>query len=578
MKSSLQKIKKLALGKSETRDEIFHHSFAPLDAELAQVAKDIQEMRRLYDDLITAAAGTANSAYEFSESLLEMGTCLLERTASSAFGESGGVLQMLAKKQLELKKIVDTYRSRIFLTITNPSESLLSELQKLEDMKLQCDAKREVYEHMLARYKEKGKFRSGICEQSITSQQVKEARTEYDEAARLCIFRANSLKQGQGHSLLTQAARHHTAQLNFFFKGVESLVEVDPQVRQVSKKQHIDCDGVLNEGEDGGSEMGNSFVNSVDYGADLLNPHSLNAEDIEIIRRTYHEAQAFSQRTRPSSDSAPVDSEKLNPSDKRRKMQPSEQKLQTYVLPTPLKISSAITTNLALQSNYTIPSSANLRRSSSLYTERNSNFSSIPMPPPNKHSLPQLEKRNSFDLNWNKRAYSGPSPSKPIISTSSPLTSKEHPSGVLSRVPVSQLSTSANLFHSDSPPSISSLRITELHELPRPPDSIVSKVEGSSIVHSAPLVVRNPEHPPNKIPDLAINVASSLTVPRSFSTPSSLKSKPSHMAMLSGSSQIPDQVEEFDSPPLTPLSLSDLKPLSIISQAVSSSGKMRGSR
>lgn len=66
---------------------------------------------------------------------------------------------------------------------------------------------------MLARYKEKGKFRSGICEQSITSQQVKEARSEYDEAARLCIFRANSLKQGQGHSLLTQAARHHTAQV-----------------------------------------------------------------------------------------------------------------------------------------------------------------------------------------------------------------------------------------------------------------------------------------------------------------------------------------------------------------------------
>lgn len=68
---------------------------------------------------------------------------------------------------------------------------------------------------MLARYREKGKFGIGNGEQPITSQQVKEARIEYDEAARLCIFRAKSLKQGQCHSLLTQAARHHTAQVPF---------------------------------------------------------------------------------------------------------------------------------------------------------------------------------------------------------------------------------------------------------------------------------------------------------------------------------------------------------------------------
>lgn len=74
---------------------------------------------------------------------------------------------------------------------------------------------REVYDHMLAQYREKGKLKTGICEQTITSQQVKEARTEFEEAAQCCIFRAESLKQGQGHSLLTQAARHHTAQVPF---------------------------------------------------------------------------------------------------------------------------------------------------------------------------------------------------------------------------------------------------------------------------------------------------------------------------------------------------------------------------
>lgn len=75
---------------------------------------------------------------------------------------------------------------------------------------------REVYEHMLAQYRERGKFGSGKGE-SITSQQVKEARIEYDEVARRCIFRVKSLKQGQCRSLLTQAARHHTAQVFFAF-------------------------------------------------------------------------------------------------------------------------------------------------------------------------------------------------------------------------------------------------------------------------------------------------------------------------------------------------------------------------
>lgn len=70
----------------------------------------------------------------------------------------------------------------------------------------------EVYEHLLAQYRDKGMFRSGKGE-SITSEKVKEARTEYDEVARQCIFRVESLKKGQGQSLLTQAARHHAAQV-----------------------------------------------------------------------------------------------------------------------------------------------------------------------------------------------------------------------------------------------------------------------------------------------------------------------------------------------------------------------------
>jgi hypothetical protein len=71
---------------------------------------------------------------------------------------------------------------------------------------------REVYEYMITRQREKGRSRSGKGE-SFSMQQVQTARDEYDEEATLFVFRLKSLKQGQSRSLLTQAARHHAAQV-----------------------------------------------------------------------------------------------------------------------------------------------------------------------------------------------------------------------------------------------------------------------------------------------------------------------------------------------------------------------------
>lgn len=109
----------------------------------------------------------------------------------------------------------------------------------MQEMKLQCDEKRypsshvfwhgtqisnfslknyvlltsgmiyrEVYEYMAKR----GKGGKG---ENFTSQQLQAAREDYEEMARLCIFRVQSLKQGQCRSLLTQAVRHHGAQVSF---------------------------------------------------------------------------------------------------------------------------------------------------------------------------------------------------------------------------------------------------------------------------------------------------------------------------------------------------------------------------
>jgi hypothetical protein len=93
----------------------------------------MEEMRNCYDSLLSAAAATMNSVYEFAEAMEEMGTCLLEKTALNYDDDdSGRVLMMLGKAQFELQKFVDNYRTNIINTITNPSESLLKELQVVE--------------------------------------------------------------------------------------------------------------------------------------------------------------------------------------------------------------------------------------------------------------------------------------------------------------------------------------------------------------------------------------------------------------------------------------------------------------
>ncbi|KAG9141934.1 hypothetical protein Leryth_009292, partial [Lithospermum erythrorhizon] len=218
MKSSFGKLKRLALHHNNDAKDYNNNNnsnqaaaFFHFDG-LAVASEDMKDIRNCYDSLLSAAAATTNSAYEFSESLLEMGNCLLEKTALNDDKDCGRALSTLGRVQLELRKLVDSYRSHIILTVTKPSESLLNELRKVEEMKLQCDEKREVYEYLSTQHRDKVRSRGGKGD-SVSSRQLHAAREEYDDAARLCVFRVESLKQGQCRSLFTQAARHHAAQV-----------------------------------------------------------------------------------------------------------------------------------------------------------------------------------------------------------------------------------------------------------------------------------------------------------------------------------------------------------------------------
>ncbi|MFS7970377.1 hypothetical protein Hanom_Chr09g00820271 [Helianthus anomalus] len=596
MKSSLGKLgRKLSMTRSDVKEKRDHQPSAHLE-ELAQASKDMQDMRNCYDSLLAAAAATANSIYEFAESLNEMGICLLDKTTVDPDDESGKVLQALGNMQSELQKIADTYRSYVVVTVTHPTESLLSELRKVEEMKLQCDEKREAYEYMMAQHKDKGKLKSGKVESSVM-QKLQEAQDEYNEVARLCAFRVKSLKEGQCRSLLAQAARHHAAQLNFFRKGVKVLEEVDPHVRNVAEKHRIDCQ--LSDGAAGEEGEGISSYESTDDGelsfdyrqkkqgiATSSNPMELDRVDathpqVPIIADSdtnvnkYQGEQIFGRQRRVSSYSAPLYPEKTDPSGKAVKETQPARKFYSYVLPSPVdsKTSSSRPPPISTfqhplpdekhekdTGNDNPSTSASASKPARSIENATSSSTQLPAPSTERFSFTQHHSTVYDGKTAAKRqAYSGPlTPSK---SFSGKMMSSSGGQNVSSR--------------SVSPPTLSSPKISELHELPRPPPpstgvtSLTFSKPSSLIGHTpAPLFFKNQEtssQQPNKRPILTSTVASPLPVPplvvsRSFSIPSA-----NHRAVSSlhvPELKVSPHTAQAPSPPLTPVSLANVSTVS----------------
>ncbi|KAA8517320.1 hypothetical protein F0562_017613 [Nyssa sinensis] len=667
MKTSLRKLRGFAIHRHdearERKNRRLHQPLPQLD-ELDKATQDMQDMSNCYDSLLSAAAAASNSTYEFSESLQEMGDCLLEKTALNDDEESGRVLLMLGKVQFELQKLVDNYRAHIFQTITVPSESLLNELRIVEEMKKQCDEKRSVHESMILRHREKGRQKSSKGE-SFSSQQLQVAYDEYDEAATLFLFRLKSLKQGQSRSLLTQAARHHAAQLSFFRKALKSLETVEPHVKLVTEQQHIDYhlsgledddrdDNVndyddADEDDDGDDYSYDDGELSFDYGqndgeqevstsrnsmeldhVDLTFPQvaAMDAAKENLDRNLGGNSYAFGRECKTISQSAPLSAEKkFDPAERfRQSRQSSVRKFYSYVLPTPIETKSPVSArsdNQVPQTRWTSLSGGtqNLWHSSpleqrkyekilgnekfsgtiiqntqSVLRESNNNTTSCWLPPPLAEglSLPQVEPRVTFDTKKIKRqAFSGPLSSKswskkPVLTASGPIVSTGHPqlfSGPLLRTPLPQPSSSPKVSPCVSPTFVSSPKISELHELPRPPANLASKFSASPtnlIGRSGPLVSRGQElSVANKL--VISNAASPLptppqTIPRSLSIPSSVGQRMTVLP-LSKPLEAPHNLktaEDIASPPLTPISLSSTQPASTASDTVNPASQSKG--
>ncbi|XP_020581528.1 uncharacterized protein At2g33490-like isoform X2 [Phalaenopsis equestris] len=595
MRSSLRKLRGMGLQRSELREKREHQPRAKLD-ELVQAVQDMQDMKSCYDGLLSTAAATANSAYEFSEALREMGTCLLEKTALLDDEDSGRVLLMLGKAQFELQKLVDNYRTHIIQTITTPSECLLSELQVVEEMKQQCDDKREYYKLMLTAPRVKGRLRNSKGD-AVTLQQLQAAREDYEEDANLFIFRLKSLKQGQSRSLLTQAARHHAAQLNFFRKGLKSLELIEPHVKAVSEQRHIDYhfrgleDDYTDFDDDGGSfcsDSSNDGELDFDYG---LNEQSYNALSVnlmeldqvdstpakrsslellqESIPKKQPEPLLRNERPTLSSQSAPIFGDisfDLSEKTKERSTQ-STRKYHTYALPTPLEAknsASSVSTNISFSSN--LPKTQpGLQIEQKLISpiephkpldSKDKNLLPSPTRSPNTPSAPpKLMKLQAF--------------SGPITGKSG--SNKPFPASY--GFPKAEDSASHSPVLNISGPSTNSsaltspLKINALHELPRPPISWPqSGTPNNFATHSAPLTSRAQEIQTGRTFPVSLPTAVAASplpappafVPRSFSIP--YRGQRTTLDIVNKQLEVVhhshlNSNEELDSPTLTPLSL-----------------------
>ncbi|MCO5591914.1 hypothetical protein L7F22_045907 [Adiantum nelumboides] len=206
-----------------------------------QVLTDMQEQ---YDGLLAAAQSISGSSYDFSRSIHEMASYMVETFGKTGDGDIGSSFSMLAKVQYEISKLLDLYAAHVSQTIIKPTENLLKELESVEEIRQRYETKRDFYNQMKLQ-KPKGRRKKG----DFLDQQLNTIKEQLNEQATQLGLRFQSLKHGQELSLMTQAARHHKAQVHLFAKGLNSLNAVDSMIKKLSTDFHID--ETLSEGETG---------------------------------------------------------------------------------------------------------------------------------------------------------------------------------------------------------------------------------------------------------------------------------------------------------------------------------------
>ncbi|KAG6481876.1 hypothetical protein ZIOFF_058499 [Zingiber officinale] len=608
MKSPLRMFRGMKVNKVESKEVKQQRRPSTKPDELIRAMQDMHEMRSCYDSLLSAAATTANNAHEFSEALEELGTCLLQKTAlnddeDSEQGLATRALMMMGKAQFELQKHFDSYRSHILHTMDKPSRSLLGEIENVEseipghwphlicalaetglvtrhhtmllrEMKHLCDDRRETYRNI--EVASGGKGRSCHFQEKTSTKELLEAK----------------------------ATRHHAAQISFFRNGLKALEMVESQVKAVADRHHIDYS--VSDLEDDNDD---DTYGSDDEGLSFNFQKSFQEQNVVYISGNYIEEKTCKSQSGMHksnlrthiSQSAPIFANKKLDSSEKIETLPAVRKFHAYVLPTPHNDrnlnpsphtapsletptpndrSPGPRTTAAHPSSHTTPletkASQSPKKSEFLGTTKSSrnatttgnriysgpiwmpsDFSEKPSGPPfNRHEAYAANKLNRHAF------FSGPLTNQPV--SNKPIVSPQyrhstefpHPvSSASQQMPKPKSSISPNVASRTLPP-VTSLKISELHELPRPPISSEKATGPSSFIgYSGPLVSRAKNNMMSSRPSSVHPLPNSLgEMSRSFSNPSNSRRIPVFaMSKLLEIPQNPVRIEEITSPPPTHL-------------------------
>lgn len=343
MKSSLKKLRDFTLNMNGTKDRrsvLDHHRQHEDELGTKPSMQVLTDMREQYDGLLAAAQSISGSSYDFSRSIHEMASYMLETFGKIGDGDTGSSFSMLGKVQYEISKLLNLYAAHVSQTIIKPTENLLKELESVEEIKKQYEVKRELYNQMRLQ-KPKGRRKKG----DALEQQLMTIKEQLNDKAALLDLRFQSLRHGRELSLITQAARHHMAQVHLFGKGLNSLNAVESMIKHLSNELHIDQ--TLSEGDIGLQLNANSYEAEIELlgndDEEESTPSSPSSSQPITAERSEHillREAGTPKLWENTSKSAPLHSSlhgatKNFPVPDIDEETPPEKEVTTYVLPSP---------------------------------------------------------------------------------------------------------------------------------------------------------------------------------------------------------------------------------------------------
>lgn len=532
LKSPFRKLRQFGWSKQGAKEAQDSTEEGPLPS-VAKCMQDAMELRIKYEGLLTNGQIISGAAYDFSRSLQDMASYMVETFGEVIDQEIGNIFSLLAKVQFEMSKLLDLFAAHVSKTIIKPTELLMTKIQQAEIMKDEYDEERKLY--VLSRI-EKGRTKRG----KVNLGHVMDEESVQRKANLLNLY-MQSLKRGQSENLVTQAVKYHSAHMHLFSKGFASVNAVEPMIRQVALDRIIDTtlseeivfvDGLMYASEIDLKEKVQS--NEFESDSAVSSPRNPLGEQTEPPNYLSDSSEEFyPRRSAVTSKSAPI-SPLMYHRREAKNLQESaldNESVTMYALPSPLNESGGHIGN---------KTSKKFERHSDLLHKRLENFagdileaskvthksdmsvnqhspqkgqlvhgwqqdrSDSKVSPNNKLSFfvdgthdddmkkPIVEKSRRYTQSgplvdrpsYNKPRYANVRSPVPLYEEYTPMLYK---SGPISRSPLLSYTT-CNL----SPPPSSMPSISELHKLPLPPPGYTTPPKSPShasspITHSAPL-------------------------------------------------------------------------------------------